>query len=319
MSIVSEIVTALQSFKDQALKASMPTQIVVPYPPGTPAAGVEAGRFLLRLESGDHHYQWEPAPLIQASTQAIAENIITHAFLDLESFVRWLPDAGASVFLEAQPFSQAALRALNEGAPERGAQTMLFQRHPSWLRWSFGAGQGAHKDLTHVQIADLLLDNAEDLTQKEIAKMFAVFRAARTVEYVGDHDTGAAMGVRVNWKGGSAAETVDAAVPREFTASIPAFTGAWAPGKEPHHEARFRVRVIPPRGEGPDAQPKFRILWLDAQDFELDAAAALKDAVAKAFGSKAPVYLGTPHAQHFVMPGLPSEAPGPKGVAVAKK
>jgi hypothetical protein len=125
------------------------------------------------------------------------------------------------------------------------------------------------------------------------------------VEYDADLGDSGSDGVKVRWKGrgGREGATSDLAIPREFTASIPAYTGAWEPGLEPRHEATFRLRVLPPED---DAPPKFRLLWVNHADFELAAARALVARVREVMGDR-PVYAGRPQSKRVVLPGAKSE------------
>lgn len=307
MAIV-DILQTVRGIVGELSASKLPPEIIVNQPAGSPAEGEERGRFhLKRTDGGGSFYEWHPTDSDCEQKEAVSDFVETHHFESLGSLVAFLGSAqSASLFVAGAPFEEKRVWAfIDSQHPERGKVSLTCARHPAWERWSEVAGKGDHVDLTHIQLADLLLDNAEDLDEPMIAKVLAQFRAARTVEYSGDHDTGAAMGVRVLWKGsagagGEGARATDVQVPREFTAKFPAFVGAWESGEEPDFNAKFRLRVIPPRGSGEDAAPKFRLLWVNARAYEMSASAAVEQAVRDAIGGKAPVYLGSPHAERYV-------------------
>lgn len=300
--MLTEILQNFRSFALDLRELVTPAEIPSFYPKGHPSEGSLAGRYLLQRQAhGAAKYDFAASPMAVDRTEARAEIEIAHAFDELDSFVRFVSDHPKAIaFVHAERMEVARLSALlDHDRPEMGMVSMPFRRHPAWVRWNTGAGDGSKShDLTHVEFADLLLDNAEDLLERALAQYFAKFRAARTVDYVADHDTGSEMGVRLTW---SAAKSTDAKVPRDIEANIPAFVGAWSPGAEPSHLAKFRLRVIPPREAG-EAQPTFRILWVNAHDYELEAAGSVYRAVVGAFAGKIPTYLGTPSARRFVIP-----------------
>lgn len=296
--------TAIAAVKDLA-QMQRPTVIAVDYPSTSQFAGAEAGQ-LVRVEDGPGQakYSWVPAPLSPPGVPEMrAELVYRHCFAELFSFARFaaaMSDELAldpvHVFVGAKPFEPAGLQAFCARRPEAGTVTGSIARHPSFLRWLAGVGSGNAKDLTHEQLADLLVDNQEDLDERELAAVIKQFRAAKTVEYDADLDAAGSIGLRTTWKGNSKAEVH---LPREFGATFPAYSGAWAAGDEPKHSARFRLRLVPPKGDA--VVPTFRVIWVNALDFELEAARVLAAAVQEAV-HELPVYLGAPSIQHFVLP-----------------
>ena len=130
------------------------------------------------------------------------------------------------------------------------------------------------------------------------------FRAARNITYTADLDTGSTFGVTVEWKGSSTSDPKSAAtqVPRDFSASFPAFASVWPLGKEQKHVAKFRLRVIASPSTS-DAQPLFRVLWVNAAEYEAEAIAALRTHVAATLARE--VFVATPSIQRYLLlPGM---------------
>lgn len=308
MSLFGDVSGVVKSAIGYVEGARMPHEIVVNYPEGSQARGAEAGRFLLKRASDGAHYVWSETPREYERPLVTADVEINHTFLDLGSLLSFLEaegdpapgdDAGTkAIFIYGQPFGCRSLSALLDDLnPQEGSLSLAFQRHPAWVRWSNIVGHGQHKDLDHLSLADLLLDNAEDLEEPTLAQYLAQFRSAKSIEYSADHDTGAAQGLMVRWSGRAGADkTTEAKVPREFAANISAYVGAWPPGEEPTHRAMFRLRVIPPKGEA--VTPTFRLTWVNALDYENEAASVLASAVRSK--TTLPVYLGEPNVRRYV-------------------
>ena len=299
---ILETIDALAGHVKQLVGLQRPTTIPVFYGPGSPFEGHGVGHLVRHTnEEGHESYALERYPRGVDPEPQVAEHSFSHSFDDLDSLTEWVGEAISaggerSLFVETPIFNRALVTCLDEHRPELGKVHATIDRHPAWRRWSEGAGRGEHIDLTHLELADLLVDNVEDLDDPTIASIVKAFRAAKTVEYDADLDEVGAIGLRTTWKGNSKA---DVSVPREFTASFPAFSGAWDPGAEPKFRAAFRLRLVPPKGEA--TAPTFRILWVNAREYELSAARALKARVVE-LAEGVPVYLGRADAKHFAIP-----------------
>lgn len=304
---ILEILAAVRGVFDAAMGARLASEIVVQHPAWSPGKGTEAGRFLLKRDAnGGFTYEWKSVPADIEEVEARAELRTDHSFTSLASLAEYLKEeAEASVFVHGEPFQALTAEAmLDEERPEIGSVSIGFARHPAWVRWNKVVGDGTeHEDLSHVELADLLLDNAEDLEDPMLARVLARFRSSRTIEADADLDTGESMGVKVTWSGGAGSnKTAPVQVPRDFSANFPAFAGAWDPGAEPKHAARFRLRVIPPKGDKVDAAPTFRILWVNALDYEREAATAVHAVVREKTPTSIPCFQGTPKVRKLVMP-----------------
>jgi len=261
------------------------------------------GHFLLTQDKDGLRYvhagtpKPEPAP---------AKLVRKHRFISLDDLAAYscgdIETVLSVAFVATSSFVGAAVVVLYEDHPEMGARDMVVDRHPAWQRWSAGAGKGEHRDLTHHQLADLLLDNQEDLDQAALAPLVAQFRAAKVITYDADLGSNGHVGVKATFKGtgGKGGTTTDVELPREFMAHIPAYSGAWTPGHEPRHVARFRLRVMPPSGEG--AEPVFRLIWVNAKDYELEAARALVFHVRETL-KPIPTYSGSPSCSRYFLGG----------------
>lgn len=283
-------------------QVNMSEEMEFVYPQTSPAAGAAAGSMILKRGPGTSEYIWF-APKAFVPERALAEITEDHELDTIGDLAAYLVGRDGDVaFVQARPDLEATVHALDPQHPERGLLTTRIARHPAWSRWTAGAGKGAFVDLDHRALADLVLDNREDLTQPALADHLAAFRAARSVEYDADLGRAGYEGVRVTWKGssGKAGATSALDVPRGFSAQIPAYTGAWTAGQEPRHVASFRLRVLP--GEDGDAAPRFRLLWVNHADFELEAAAALVARVREVMGSR-PVYAGRAISKRIILPG----------------
>jgi len=281
----------------------MPHEIMVEHPEGSPLAGVDAGRFLLSRSGGGCAYTFHANPEAKIR-EAVSELTIAHSFDDLGDMMRFLEAyAGEEihpvVFVKAPQKLEALIEAIDYMLPQAGSVKMAVQRHPAWKRWFSGIGE--HRDMTHHDLVDLVLDNREDLEQPELADHLSRFRAVREVHYDADLGSSGHEGVRVTYKGsgGQKGAKGDIAIPREFVASFPAFTGPWAPGEEPKQKAIFRLRVLPPRDEG--AAPLFRLMWVNLADYELEASYRLVGRVREVMGER-PVYAGTPSSCRVILP-----------------
>ncbi len=305
--MIDELIQGARALIGAIADAKLPPVIEETYAPGSAAAGTPRGRWTLRRDAeGAVSYAYSAADRAYSHQQAVAELEVGHVFDDLASLVAFArgrePDP--EVFVHTRPFEPAAVKmVLNPVAPELGGCMLTINRHPAWVRWAAKTGRGTAVDLTHVELADLLLDNAEDLEQPAIAKVIAAFRSARTVAYDADLDAGGSMGVKVTWSSGSTAKSGDVAVPREFAARFPAYFGVHAPGDEPVHvvhRALFRLRVMPPKNPEQSSAPLFRVLWVNALDYELAAATAMHERIDSAF-EHAEVYRGTPGVTHRIL------------------
>lgn len=303
MGWLSELATAIKQTHLTISGLLAPEQIAVEYPAGSPSEGVVAGRFLKCYDENGAKYEWQQHP-VPDSFPVHAELVINHEFEDLASLFEYMGDGDRDIFVHAVDGEPMQVVAMSDFNPEDGSLSLSLRRHPSYLRW-FSALKGGQVDLTHIQLADLLIDNQEDLANKDLASYVAQFRAAKRVDYTADLDAAGSFGVMVTWQGGTVSDpkSTPAKIPREFEARIPAYVGAWEPGAERHHMARFRLRVVPKRQQDGEVAPTFRLIWTNYAEYELEAAQAVRTAIEEMFeGNSASVYLGVPHAERFFIP-----------------
>lgn len=306
--MIEKLLEALERAINGIKTATRPTEISTVYPAGHPLVGKASGRFL-RREGGNGQVSYEHVleprqPLHRFEVES--ETVVATAFDDLSSLSGWLKahpaDAVPEVYLHHTPFQAASIVALMDAArPELGAIRTSILRHPAFNRWATVCGRGETNDLTHDELCDLLLDNQEDLVDPVVLDAMLMFRGASTINFNSDQSGGGrAQAVTASWsgQGGPRADTKHL-VPRLIEATFPAFKDAWSPGQEPKHKAQFRLRVVPPKG--PTAQPVFRVLWVNANAYEQEAAEALQQRV-KAATDPAQVYLGTPNVKHYLKP-----------------
>lgn len=323
MSIVESLFGAAKGLVTAIAESKLPHQIIETYPETSQAAGARAGSYLLKRTERGFEYALSKPPEFEVQ-EAQAELVLAHNFShlsSLEDYLRYvIVDLGLNeaaipvpqAFLEFEEIVARCRCLPDPSHPEQGWLELCFDRHPAWHRWA-GAGsgfvEGEHVDLSHVQIADLLLDNAEDLDEPMIAQHLATLRAARQVEYDANLSGGGSMGVKTSFGLDKATET---RIPREFTARFPAFTGAWWPtGDEladaadpkvdPSFQARFRLRVMPPKNDG-STGPIFRLIWTNALDFEHQARLALGARCREVLRDVAQVYLGRPSVHRYILP-----------------
>jgi hypothetical protein len=283
----------------------MPHEIKVVHGPDTPLNGVHAGRYLLRRNCGDDRYEWDRGPRVELQ-DAVSSLWVNHKFDDLQDLASYISNEfkSSSVFVSVKTKPDEVWRArayaIDAGQPQLGQCVMDIHRHPRWRAWHGEVGAGISMGMSHHQLADLVLDNREDLEQPELADHLAAFRSVRSVEYDADLGDGGHEGVKVQFKGsgGQQGASGNLPVPREIRAAIPAYTGPWNPGDEPKHLAIFRLRVMPPKGDGP---PMFRIRWANAADYELEATHALIARVRVVMGDR-PVYAGVPSSRRVIIP-----------------
>lgn len=277
--------------------SNLPHELPVEYSSLSAVAGATAGRFLLERTASSFTYRFHETPA-GVRRRVEAELVRGHDLSDLGSLYSYLeamedPAVAFVAVKEARPAEVLVL--LDEARPELGLLRYHVARHPAWSRWLEGMGGGGLIDRSHHELADTLLDNREDLEDPAVALVLAQFRSAKTVEYDADLGDAGHEGLRVTWKGSGGAKGPQGQVevPREFTARLPAYTGPWAPGEEPRHLARFRLRVLPG-----DPEPVFRCSWVNFADYELEASRALLEAIRIGLAGT-PVYAGTPDVQHF--------------------
>jgi len=299
MTIFEEIVDAFRATMESIAQIRMPPVIAVKHSDSSPMAGHDLGLLVLERTSAGSSYRLDrPA----RADLAPAVNSLTrnHYFTDLADFAKWLDKSlpAASAFVKIN-VGAAQIEGLDEAFPEFGKVTMAVPRHPIYMRWLSGTG-GGEKDLTHSELADLLLDNREDLTDAAIADHLAAFRMAKTISYDANLGDGGHEGVKVSWKGSGGQEGASSTmlVPREIKAALPAYCGAWPPGEEPRHTAIFRLRVLPPID---GAAPLFRIMWVNYAEYDLDAGLTLTDRVREVCGDRA-VYSGSPFSAKVILP-----------------
>lgn len=197
--------------------------------------------------------------------------------LPLEDGTRQPPD---SVWLSAKT-GHAVVRAPFSRVPEEGAAQLELDVSPEWSRWAKVVGSTAPVDLDHEALAELLLDNEEDLEEPALAKVAAQFRGVRSVTYDADLQGQGHVGVRVEFSGKGGAGNV--ALPREFQANLRGYFEAWPDGGAPRRPARFRLRVVPPKKDG---GPVFRLYWLNLPEFEAAALDDLEARVREVYGDK---------------------------------
>jgi hypothetical protein len=286
-----------------------PNVIELKYPTWSNLAGHEAGKLLLNKCDERIGYEVFGLGKEPALLEKKAELFRNHSFVDLadmHAFLR-LIDLDPSVWVHGDTFDgQWVTALLDEEQPQHGIADAYVARHPTWSRWHGEAGKGEYRDLEHVDIADLLIDNREDLEDPMLAKVVSAFRAAKTIQYDADLGDANTVGVKVAWKGsgGKKGAESEVSIPREFNAFLPAYSGPWTPGDEPRHKATFRLRVIPPDRNDPEAEPIFRLRWHNALDFELEAKNALLARIGEIFRGEPiiPVYSGKPDVKRFVLP-----------------
>ncbi len=299
--MVEEFVKLIRGAIESVRQAEMPHEIEVKYPDTSPFAGTTAGRYLLERTEAGSSYMWHPeARLTPQPEPEFAELVTHHRLGDVEDIVGWLDQRPDEVFVDVPVADAATIVAVDQEQPQRGSVTVRVGRHPAWVRWARVAGYGDAKDITHEQLADLVLDNREDLEEPAVAQYLAAFRAVKSVEYDADLGDARSESVRVTYKGRDGAQG-DLSIPRCITAKLPAFTGAWPAGEEPRYVAEFRLRVLPPPRGSDDPTPRFRILWVNAPDFELQAARGLVARVRELMGERK-VFRGVPDCARFACP-----------------
>lgn len=275
--------------------------LTVSYPGHSPLEGQVAGHLVVRRAgSGQTAYEWRDSPATKLY-EDVAELVIRHGFADVRDMAVCLAAmerTGSDVFVDAPTSTPAVVRCIiDRDHPAAGTMQAGVARHPAYLSWLHAMGSGEPRDLSHQKLTDILLDHREDLTDPKVAAAARVFRAVREIHYDADLGGEGHVGVKAVFKGQKAPGDLE--LPSEFTAQIPAYTGAWNPGQEPLIVARFTLRVMP--SDGPDAAPLFRVRWTNYGDYELEARAVLVDAVRTAFGA-VPVYLGIPSVTRYVIP-----------------
>ena len=303
MSAIDQIVGLIRGTAEAVAQMRMPVTIEVRHPETHPLAGELAGILVLRRDAQGSEYRPVVLPSI-SPREAIAANVISHQIRDIDDVADCLERHGDGrqiyVYTDEGPGGgEAVIRAVDDMHPELGVIKMSVFRHPSYQRWRAVVGHGEHCDISHGDLADLVLDNRGDLVDPKLADILAQFRSAR--EVIHDADLGAAgsIGVRVQWKGSGGREgaTSDVVIPDEIHISIPAYSGAWPGGQEPRHAATISLRVLPPQDDG---APLFRLTWRDAADYEIIAASALIARVREVITDR-PVYHGVPIQTHVVL------------------
>jgi hypothetical protein len=294
---------AIQKLVAMVAVWKLPATIEWNHPGHSPLAGMPAGMLTLkRGENSKTEYVVTNLPTVDLY-QAVAQVVSDHKLRDLTDLASYLTAsaefAGMSVWVDDVAFGEATIRVVNVDHPERGKLTMAVKRHPSWVRWSKVVNpNNLYTDLSHAQVADLVLDGQEDLKDPKAAYALCKFRGVRSVEYDADLGDSGHEAVRVTFKGTNGAKA-DLGVPRELELLLPAYAGAWDPGEEPRHLALIRLRVVPPKDDG---APTFRLSWADAPAYELTAARALVDRTRDVLGKLVPVYQGTPSSARYVLP-----------------
>lgn len=312
MTLIQQLIGAARGLALTLVEAKLPHEIPIAYPPGSPGEGAPAGRFLLQRTAEGAQYVWAGAPAAYKAQPAIAELVVDHKLTDLTSLSRYLTDheavAESEVFVSAPPSQPANLRmVLDAEQPELGGASVVVPRHPAWQAWAapFGrAASAAPVDLTHEQLADLLMDNAEDLVEPALAALLSRFRSAVKIEQDVSLDSEGSSGLRIEFAGRSSVEGAPAKLPRTFAALFPAHTGAWPAGEEPKLRAEFRLRVLPPKKGAESPMPTFRLTWTNAAAYELAAARLLEARVMEVIEPPTRVYLGVADIQHVLLPNV---------------
>lgn len=272
--MLGELTAAVRGLVHSLSEQKMPTSIEVKHPPTSPLAGDTAGLLVLeRGPQGGTSYKWHQAPTA-SPPEKLADYNRTATCEDIESALALRQEGDSSVALSCPAFKPAKLVLLrNTGVPDEGHAETEVARHPAWLRWVAKIGTGQAVTLSHKDFADLLLDNREDLVEPMIATVVSSFKAAKTVEYDAELDDSESMGLKVTWKGGTKHGNV--AVPRSFQAKVPPYAvrGALVPSETIVMD--IRVRVVKGEDEDGEAQPVFRLIWVNALDYEEAAALAL--------------------------------------------
>lgn len=291
------IIETIQAIAQALGRAALPAQIAHPF-----------GRYLLRNSSGGaSSYELQLEDTTRPKTAALVQS---HTFDQVESMLEWMAAEPADRFncaflhVEKNGNGNAVLRGTNTAAPEGGLVHCTIERHPAWQAWTrVVRPHHNHCDLSHTELADLLLDREDDLVEPMLAKVIAQFYAVRTVEYDADM-AGGSQGVRVRWtgRGGAPGAAGQVGVPREIAIRIPVFTGPWPALSEPRTTTSLRVRVVP---GGEDARPMFRVSWADLPGLEIDAAEKLEDRVNELISERVegmPLFMGVPNAKSYVLP-----------------
>lgn len=298
----------LAALSSAVLSAKMPHEIDLVHPPQHPFAGLPAGKLLLRINGRGAGY--EAAPFMAKPTLIDAvETLSSCADFGgaLDSALMYLRDHehnnNAEIFVDAKDGQPAVVTALLDATrPKIGVVDAVVRRHPTWCRIAsvFTNAKMGWAELSHEELADLLLENTDFLVHPDLALIVARFSGARRVSYEANLETERTQGVRIEWRGASVdAKGEPVQLPREIEMNIPAHVGAWEPGREPLINARFALRVLGRE----DAAPVFKLCWTNRAEHEMAARKALEGGVvhlvdqtwtAPNHSRKPPVYMAAP-------------------------
>lgn len=276
----------LAALSSAVLSAKMPHEIDLVHPPQHPFAGLPAGKLLLRINERGAGYEAAPFMVRPTLIDAVETLSSRTDFRALDSALMYLRDHehnnGAEIFVDAKDGAEALVTAyLDATRPKIGVVHAVVRRHPTWCRIADVFIDASDEpmgwaELSHEELADLLLENTDFLVHPELALIVARFSGARRVSYEANLETERTQGVRIEWRGASVdAKGEPVQLPREIEMNIPAHVGAWEPGREPLINARFALRVLGRE----DAAPVFKLCWTNRAEHEMAARKALEGGV----------------------------------------
>jgi hypothetical protein len=306
---VSDIFSGLHNFLNgYALQVAMPTTIDVEFSHlgDKEIAGQSAGVLVLERDgNGGSRYAYRALERRLPLLAARSELVINHALTDAASLNECLiasrsalPGVGPvshAFIAEKGPNLPIEVRVLIEPTrPELGTLKLTLDPHPLFASW-FKRTHGGSGTLSHHDLADLLLDNAETLEDANVANVFIAIRASKSVEHA--EDLGDATASTVVTRSVKGKEGAPLRIPRRIVANVPVFVGAWEPGAEPKVRAEFSVRAVPTD----DGAPMFRVQWGNLGDVYakgvLDVVKALRAQLASTL-----VLRGVPNVEHYDAP-----------------
>lgn len=307
--MIQQLIDAVKAHARTFAETLRPTQITLNHPSGHPLAGQPAVHLIRKEANGTVEYVRQEHPVhVPRLVPVTSELCIEHFFSSLDSFKEYLDDRDGkntafALFLHDAESGQK-LEALVEESPEIGRLQVPFAEHPVSEAWQGIAGAGEPRTLSHAAMADLLDDQRDTLVDDKFVPFLLRLRAAKTISYDGKFDDEKSQTVSVSFKVESEGGA-NVIIPRTFEADIPAFVGAWPEGAEPKHRARFKMRIIPPRRGDAEAMPGFLLTWVNYRQWEAQAVAALRKAVADALA---------PRLVFSAMPGVTKQSSVPEGV-----
>lgn len=292
------IAAALNTLWDLVGKGISPRPATIPmlYPAGHPLAGKEAGAYVFT----GNGYAYQPNPAM-ARVAKNADSVQDVTLVDVESTRRFMllgvpAKSLVPAFVKFHRLEDGAALSwfLDNAVPEAGRAALGLAAHPQTMAW---AAFARSRSLSHAELANFLLDHREELDNPAMANQLAVLKHARTVNYEGDLDTGAAQGVRVTFdaKAGGDAKV---AIPREFTAHVIPWAGLWPSSEKPKKiTVLVRMRLVPPGSS--DEAPKFSMVWANEAEFLAEAGEVLVEELDAKLGQFMTIMRGTNSVQRF--------------------